>query len=410
MKNLRNKTFYTIFTIISFIGLFFVIFFNVQVYQREYSGILNSITRMRNFISNDVEKLPRNLSVNTEEPRNRIIMEYDVYTFVLDSYNHIIGKISYGDSSLDLTVLEKAEEILQKASPNEIKIGNLYTSSFAYHFVDAQFLTIVNIASSRNYLLKEMLLSLILFFLGEIVNCLISKKITDWITEPVALSFQRQKEFVANASHELKTPLAVMIASIDCLKTTKENEKWIHHLKSESERMNHLITRLLDLSQSEDSLSKEEFQWIDFSKVVEKRSLIFESLAFEKKVQMKTEIQEHIQFLCHQESMDELVSILIDNAIHHSIQKGQIIVRLTKIKNEIQLEVINQGDEIPEEECERIFDRFYRNDQSHNRKSNRYGLGLAIAKNIVDAHHGTITAQSKNGYTTLRVIFKTKGR
>ena len=219
------------------------------------------------------------------------------------------------------------------------------------------------------------------------------------------MSFNREKEFVANASHELKTPLAVIMANIDCLDVNKKNEKWINNLKSESDRMSNLITRLLDLSKTE-YLKCENFTKNDISMIIEKRALIFESLAYEKNITIKTNIVEKVYFLCHKESIDELVSILIDNAISHGKENSEIIINLITEKSEIILEVINKGEPIPNDECEKIFERFYRNDESHNRKSGRYGLGLAIAKNIVNAHNGNIRAYSKDGYTTFEVKFK----
>ena len=140
--------------------------------------------------------------------------------------------------------------------------------------------------------------------------------------------------------------------------------------------------------------------------IVEKRALTFESLAYEKDITIETNIEEKINFMCHKESIDELVSILIDNAISHGKEKSNIRINLTSDRAEIKLEVINKGEAIAPDECEKIFERFYRNDKSHNRKSGRYGLGLAIAKNIVNAHKGNIRAYSKDGYTTFEVKFK----
>ena len=128
---------------------------------------------------------------------------------------------------------------------------------------------------------------------------------------------------------------------------------------------------------------------------------------YEKNITIETNITEKINFLCHKESIDELVSILVDNAISHGSENSKITVDLSNSKNEIILKVVNKGEAIPLEECEKIFERFYRNDKSHNRKSGRYGLGLSIAKNIVLAHHGNIKAYSKDGYTTFEVKFKT---
>ena len=407
MENLKKKTFFTIFIIISLFAFVFAMFFNIQTYHREYTGILNNLTRMRNLtikrpLPTDKEMRP----INDEELRNRKVMDYEVYTFILNDNNDIVDKISHSDNAISDEIITKAKNIISNNNQNKVKIGCLYWNKYAYNYEENNSLTIVNITSTKNMLLMNLLISLLLICLGEFVIYIISKKITEWITKPVLESFDREKEFVANASHELKTPLAVMMASIDSIDVNKKNEKWINNLKSESDRMSNLITRLLDLSKTE-YLKKENFSKNDISMIVEKRALTFESLAYEKDITIETNITEKINFLCHKESIDELVSILIDNAISHAQENSKIKVNLLVSKNEIKLEIINEGEPIPESEYEKIFERFYRSDKSHNRKSGRYGLGLAIAKNIVSAHNGNIKAYSKDGYTTFEVKFKT---
>ena len=119
--------------------------------------------------------------------------------------------------------------------------------------------------------------------------------------------------------------------------------------------------------------------------------------------------EKDIKLKCSSVEIDEVVSILIDNAIKHSYKNSLIKVNLYKDKNNIVLDVINNGKDIPKDECNKIFERFYRSDKSRNRETNRYGLGLAIAKNIVNNHDGSIIAFSKDNYTTFRVTFKQKG-
>ncbi len=406
MENLKKKTFFIIFIIISLFAFVFAMFFNIQTYHKEYTGILNNLTRMRNLTIKRPEPFDKEMRpINDEELRNRKVMDYEVYTFILNDSNDIVDKISHSDNDISDEIINKAKNIIASNNTSKVKIGCLYWNKYAYNFENNNSLTIVNITNTRNMLLMNLLISLLLICFGELVIYIISKKITEWITKPVLESFDREKEFVANASHELKTPLAVMMASIDCLDVNKKNEKWINNLKSESDRMSNLITRLLDLSKTE-YLKKGNFSKNDISMIIEKRALTFESLAYEKDITIETNITEKINFLCHKESIDELVSILIDNAISHGKGNSKIKINLMSDKTEIKLEVINEGDPISPSECEKIFERFYRNDKSHNRKSGRYGLGLAIAKNIVKAHNGNIRAYSKDGYTTFEVKFK----
>ena len=404
MKNLKKKTFFTIFIIISSFAIFFAAFFNIQTYHREYTGILNNLTRMQKLTIQRHEPIDKEMKPLNDELRNRKVMDYEVYTFVLNEKNEIIDQISHNDNKISDEIITTAENIIAN-NQSKIKIGCLYLESYAYNLEENNSLTIVNITNTRKMLLTNLLTSLLIVCICEIIIYIISKKITKWITQPVLESFNREKEFVANASHELKTPLAVMMANIDCLDVNKKNEKWINNLKSESDRMSNLITRLLDLSKTE-YLKKENFSKNDISMIIEKRALIFESLAYEKNITIETNITEKINFLCHKESIDELASILIDNAISHGKENSKIKINLSNTKSEIKLEVTNKGKSIPPEECEKIFERFYRNDKSHNRKGGKYGLGLAIAKNIVISHNGNIRAYSKDGYTTFEVKFK----
>ena len=405
MKNLKKKTFFTIFIIISLFAVFFAAFFNVQTYHREYTGILNNLTRMKNLIIQRHEPFDKEMKPINDDLHNRKVMDYEVYTFILNDNNDIVDKISHSDNGISDEIITKAKNIISTNKTSKIKIGCLYWNKYAYNYEESNSLTIVNLSNTRHMLLTNLLISLLLVGVSEIIIYIISKKITEWITKPVLESFSREKEFVANASHELKTPLAVMMANIDCLDVNKKNEKWVNNLKNESDRMSSLITRLLDLSKTE-YLKKENFSKNDLSMIVEKRALTFESLAYEKNITIQTNIAENVSLPCHKESMDELVSILIDNAISHGKEGSNIKVNLLVSKNEIKLEIVNEGDPIPESEYEKIFERFYRNDKSHNRKSGRYGLGLAIAKNIVSAHNGNIRVYSKDGFTTFEVKFK----
>lgn len=408
MENLKKKTFYTIFTIISLFLVITVIFFNTQNYQKEYKAIKSNFKRMNLLISGSKYYGPNNKDMLINDLNNKIIMDYKIYTFILDRNNNVINKISHNDGYFNNEIREKVNKILYRNSDNAVKINSLYFNNISYSLKYGDYLVVIDTLDIQHRLLSMLVISIILLLICEIVVFYISKRITEWITIPVEDTFKKQKDFIADASHELKTPLAVIMASASCIDENEKNEKWINNIKSESDRMSNLITKLLELSKSENKDNKKIYSLNNISKIVEKRALVLESLAFDNNVKIKAEIEKDIMFKCNGVDIDEVVNILIDNAIKHSYKSTTIKIKLYKNKNEIILEVINSGKEIPQEECDKIFERFYRSDKSRNRDSNRYGLGLAIAKNIVNNHDGVIKAFSKDDLTTFKVIFKQK--
>lgn len=406
MEKLEKKTFYTIFSIVSLFIVVSIIVFNVQSYRKEYNGIKTNLTRMNMMVGGRPNRKP--INQNFDDLNNKIIMDYDFYTFILDSNNNILHQISHNENGLDNKIINKANKIISNNYDSNIKINLLYFSDISYNFKSGEYLVIVDTSNIRYRLSSLLLISILILGLSELLVYYVSKKITKWITDPVAETFNKQKDFIADASHELKTPLAVMMVSIDCIEVNKKNEKYINNMKSESDRMNNLITKLLDLSESESGNNKELYTANNLSKIVEKRALVFESLAFENNVNIETQIEKDIMLKCSKSEIDEVVSILIDNAIKHSYKNSVIKVNLYKDKNNIVLDIINNGKDIPIDEYDKIFERFYLSDKSRNRDSNRYGLGLAIAKNIINNHEGQIKAFSKDNFTTFRVTFKQK--
>lgn len=394
MNKLRNKIFYTILGILSLSFLSFLLVFNIQNYVEQKEIIKKSMgfnaLAKRNIIS--------------DNNRNIRFMDANVMTVRLDSDDNIVEIINHSNDEVDVVKLvEIAETILNSDNLENEHIGFLYFDKYSYSYRQGKSLVIVDNLPVQNNL-KEVLKNTVIFFvILELIFIAIAKLISYWISDPVEEAFNKQKDFIADASHELKTPLSVITASAEALEKNPKEKKWLTNIKNESERMNNLVIDLLDLAKIESG--NIELSLGNLSKTVELSVLTFEGIAFEKNIKMSYHIDENINMKMNENAIKQVIEILLDNAIKHSKEKGKIEVNL-KSDNNIELTVSNLGDEIPKGEEEKIFDRFYRADKSRNRTDNRYGLGLAIAKNIITLHKGTIKAYSKNGKTTFQIIFK----
>ena len=393
MEKLKKKIFLVMFAILTIFLVSVLCIFNFQDYNHEKVEIENKLSRMEN---------------DRQAPGMPVFMDAVVYTVKYNTSNKVTEVINHTDNNIsDEKITQIAEDILESSNTKQgSKIGNLYLDKYSYSFQAPNTLTIVDNTSAKAKLESLLKTSILIFALIEVIIIILTVEITRWIIKPVIESFNRQKQFVADASHELKTPIAVIMANAEALEKEPEEKKWLNNIKSEADRMNELVTSLLDLAKLEEGKEKEVQQEENLSKIVEMSVLTFESLMYENKIELKYDIQKDINIKCNSGQIKQLVAILIDNAIKHSETNGKISIALKKQKNDTVLTVSNRGKEIPKEIREKIFERFYREDESRNRDTNRYGLGLAIAKNIVENHNGKISVESEKGITTFKVVLK----
>ncbi|WP_405154409.1 sensor histidine kinase [Paenibacillus sp. FSL K6-0108] len=219
---------------------------------------------------------------------------------------------------------------------------------------------------------------------------------------PVKEAFEKQKQFIADASHELKTPLAIINTNTDVLLANREDTienqaKWLHYIKSETERMSGLTNDLLYLTQIDDARSSVIHAKFNMSDAVETIILTMEAVIFEKNISLDYSIEPQLMVHGNSEQIKQVILILLDNAVKYSRAKGSVNVSLKKQNNDVVLAVSNTGEGIAPEHLDRIFDRFYRTDASRARKHGGHGLGLAIARSIVEQHKGEIYARSVVG-------------
>lgn len=221
------------------------------------------------------------------------------------------------------------------------------------------------------------------------------------IVEPLEISYQKQKQFISDAGHELKTPISVVNTNAELLSREIGNNQWLSNIQYENERMGILVSQLLNLARTESTAPQMEY--LDFSRLVAGETLPFESVAFEKGLSLNSTVSEQIMLTGNSSQLKQLVSILLDNAIRHSHAGGEICLNLTKEHNIVKLSVINNADAIPKEHQTQLFERFYRVDSVRNGDEKHYGLGLAIAKAIVTSHKGDIDVFCYNQLVEFKV-------
>ena len=264
----------------------------------------------------------------------------------------------------------------------------------------------VLVAFMDNTVINESAMTLLRYTLifGGVVLALfffLSVYLARKIVNPLEESYQKQKQFISDAGHELKTPVSVVNANAELLSRELGDNKWLQNIQYENERMGMLVGQLLDLARTENVTPQMEY--VDFSRLVAGEALPFESVAFEKGFTLNSNITNDISVVGNSTQLKQIVSILLDNAIRHSKEQGEVRLTLTKEHGAAKLSVINKGDAIPTEQREQIFERFYRVDTARNGEDKHYGLGLAIAKAIAISHKGSIEVVCYHGFVEFKV-------
>ncbi len=224
---------------------------------------------------------------------------------------------------------------------------------------------------------------------------------------PIEENYNRQKQFIADASHELRTPLAAIGANIDAITASGEDsvdsqKEWFDYIRSELRRTGKLVDDLLYLAKSENIRSEGNLP-LDLSAVCETVCASMEAVLYDRGKYLKTDIAKGITVIADSEKITGVMYILLDNAGKYTPQGGKIAVTLIPENDKAVLRVINSGDNIAPADLPKIFERFYRSDTSRSTETGGSGLGLSIAKTIVENSGGTIAAESANGITTFTV-------
>lgn len=414
-KELRNK--FLILNLITISVLMIIAFTTIYVitYGNVRKDIDITLRKASEFNRKPLEN-PRDLHNgfgNTQQPRNsgnpKPPDNSNSFTLITDANGKITEIVSV--FNMDDTFYESAKKsaLEKKVNMGKLKLDDSYWAFTVLTFPDGQRFVFLDITSQHNYLRSLIYTFLLVALAMLIVIFFISKFFANKSIKPIKEAFDKQKQFIADASHELKTPLAVINTNVDVLLSNREDSinsqaKWVNYIKSEVERMTKLTNDLLYLTQVEYSDIKMIYTNFNLSESVESVILTMEAVSFENDISLLYDIEPNLIVHGNVEQLQQVIMILLDNALKYTAAKGTVNLTLKRNYNTIVLSVTNTGEGIPSEHLYKIFDRFYRADKSRARKSGGYGLGLAIAKAIIEQHGGKIYAKSiLNESTTFTV-------
>ena len=331
---------------------------------------------------------------------------YQLSTFYSVAFagDHTILAVDNGERTVydDEELIRIAEELLSEGNTSGRKGTLYYMISTRPDYTLVAFMDNTVTDSSMRTLLHNVL---IVGGIAIVFLFFISLHLSKQIIRPLEENDRQQKQFISDASHELKTPVAVIGTNAEMLKREIGENEWLANIQYENERMGNLVKQLLDLSRAENM--DPPMEPVDLSRIVTGEVLAFESFAFDQGKIIQSDIEDGIRITGDQARIAQLTAILLDNAVRHG-KGSEIALSLKHQGHTAVLSVVNDGEEIPPEKLEHLFDRFYRVDEARNSEGHHYGLGLSIAKAVAEKHGGSITVSCKDGKVRSMVLIPEK--
>ncbi len=329
-----------------------------------------------------------------------------VYSVAVSDAGEVLAVDTADVSTLDEEALTQLALEIIAAGTGEGSEGRLlYRMADKGEYILVAFLDNTVMAQSARTLINYTLIFgsitlVLLFFLARFL--------AGRIVSPLEESYRHQRQFISDAGHELKTPVAVVGANAELLAREIGENQWLSNIQYETGRMSALILQLLELARTENV--QPPMEPVDLSRLVCGEALPFESVAFEQGLRLETDLGEGVQVMGNGVQLKQLTAILLDNAIRHSQGGERVAVSLGTERGWAVLSVVNAGPPIPPEQRRQLFERFYRSDDARSGEGGHYGLGLAIAKAIAEAHRGSIEVACRDGTVEFRVKLPLTGR
>lgn len=384
LKKLRGKFILVNMAIV--IGMLIVIF--SLVYQFTSTNLENEGTAML--------RSAAQTATHPGVPKRPEDVRLPYFTLRVSSWGVITAA---GNNHFDLSNDAFLQSLLDEVLASKSDMGTIQDQGLRYYKTAAMgdliiaFLDISSYQSALNSLLQ---VSFVIGFVSVLLFFCISLLLANWAVKPVEKAWNQQKQFVSDASHELKTPLTVIMSNAELLQgqdcDPESRERFAGSIMTMSRQMRKLVEGLLELARADNGQVKKNFVQLDYSHLVSDALLPFEPLFFEQGMQLHSRIAEEICVKGNDQYLRQVVEILLDNACKYAAA-GIVAVQLQRQGRNCLLTVDSPGEPIPQQELERIFERFYRTDMART-GSGSFGLGLSIARSIVSEHGGRIWAQS----------------
>ncbi len=335
-----------------------------------------------------------------------------VAVYSLDGSGSLTVVSGYTTAIVDDTVIESVAQAMTTVSDGNGQLsqyGLMYEKRTTESVTYVAFADVANTASWQSLALTLGIAGLVVLAVFFVIALLLSK----WALRPVEEAWNSQRQFVADASHELKTPLTVILANTSILLKHPEQSiaaqsQWVESTQVEAESMQGLVNEMLELAQVE-SRANVNHEPFDFSDMIALVALQFESVAFERGCRLEEDVAQGVMIDGDEQRLRKMSSTLVENALKYVDNDGVVEVKLSSSGGKAVLNISNTGSTISPEDLPHIFDRFYRTDKARTSGAGGFGLGLAIAREIAREHEGDITCASSDNRTTFTVTIPAAG-
>jgi len=426
-SRLRNKFLFlnmsitSLVIIVAFVIIYWVIYYHIysDIEEKLNEGATTEMTVYGDdLFGNGEEDAPFSLS------QTRSTSGFTSFVLIVDDQ----GKVVEIDSSVELPkekLMKVAETVWKERKKSSVTFNDkqwqyeisplsvnvIQDNGESFMITDHLYqMTFLDVTEANQTLRSLLITLLVVGLIMLVIIFFISMYFANSAVQPIAKAWENQKQFVADASHELKTPLSIIQANYDVLmdnrdETINHQMKWLGYMKMATDRMTKMITNLLELAQLDQPTTRLEMKEIHMSSMIEEMVLTMEAAAKEKEIHITHSIEPEIMLNSNPDKIKQLVMILLENAHKYTNEKGKIDITLEKDKKTIIFRVRNTGKGITAEDLPKIFNRFYRGDRSRHIEKNSFGLGLSIAKSITSELGGEIQASSEeNNWTKFTVM------